>query len=78
MEYPKSWEQEVQSWMSDSGETESYIVTNEEDGPKVHKVKNVNWLATAKANWQKLAAAAAGVVLVTGALIWLLRKLTRE
>jgi alpha-glucosidase (family GH31 glycosyl hydrolase) len=78
MEYPKSWEQDVQNWMNDPGEPESYIVTNEDDGLKVHKVKNVNWLATAKANWKALTAAAAALVLFTGALIWLLRRLTRE
>jgi hypothetical protein len=78
MEYPKSWEQDVENWMNDPGEPESYIVTNEDDGLKVHKVKNVNWLATARANWKALAAAAAAVVLFTGAVIWLLHRLVRE
>lgn len=78
MEYPKSWEQDVQNWMNDPGAPESYIVTNEDDGLKYHKVKNVNWLATARANWKALCGALAAVVLVTGAVIWLIRKLVRE
>lgn len=78
MEYPKSWEQDVQNWMNDPGEPESYIVTNEDDGLKVHKVKNVNWLATAKANWKALTAAVAAVVLVTGAIVCLVRYAVRK
>ena len=78
MEYPKSWEQDVQNWMNDPGAPESYIVTNEDDGLKVHKVKNVNWLATAKANWKALTAAVAAVVLVTGAVVCLVRYALRK
>ena len=78
MEYPKSWEQDVQNWLNDPGEPESYIVTNEDDGLKVHKVKNVNWLATARANWKALTAAVSAVVLVTGLAIWLVRRALRK
>jgi hypothetical protein len=78
MEYPKSWESDVQNWMNDPGEPESYIVTNEDDGLKVHKVKNVNWLATAKANWKALTAAVTAVVLITGAVICLVRHALRK
>ena len=78
MEYPKSWEQDVQKWLNDPGEPESYIVTNEDDGLKVHKVKNVNWLATARANWKALTAAVSAVVLVTGLAIWLVRRALRK
>lgn len=78
MEYPKSWEQDVQNWLNDPGEPESYIVTNEDDGLKVHKVKNVNWLATARANWKDLTAAVSAVVLVTGLAIWLVRRALRK
>ena len=78
MEYPKSWEQDVQNWLNDPGEPESYIVTNEDDGLKVHKVKNVNWLATARANWKALTAAVSAVVLITGAVICLVRHALRK
>ena len=78
MEYPKSWEQDVQNWMNDPGEPESYIVTNEDDGLKVHKVKNVNWLATARANWKALTAAAAALVMITCGVVALVRWATRK
>ena len=64
--------------MNDPGEPESYIVTNEDDGLKVHKVKNVNWLATARANWKALTAAAAAVVMITCGVVALVRWATRK
>lgn len=71
MKYPESWEREVAGWVTDAGG--DYIVTDEEDGPAVHRVKNINWLATARANWQKLALAVAGIAAVIGVITLLVK-----
>lgn len=79
MEYPKNWESEVASWGEDIAPEEDIIVIKDENGTtKAHRVKGIDWLATAKANWKKLAAAAAAAILVVTAVVVLVKALTAQ
>lgn len=78
MEYPKNWEAEVAGWVDAPEEDADYIVVDSKDGQTVHKVKNINWLATARANRKKLIAALAAVTAVLAAAAVLVRLLRRK
>ncbi|MCD7828940.1 MAG: hypothetical protein LUG58_00695 [Clostridiales bacterium] len=68
MEYPKSWEKEVSAWMNDDGAYGDVVITRDESGPAVHKVKKIDWLATLGANWRSVLAAVAAVAAVVSVL----------
>ncbi|MCD7928826.1 MAG: hypothetical protein LUF86_01535 [Clostridiales bacterium] len=67
MDYPKSWEKEVSSWMDDDTYSD-VVITRDEGGPTVHKVKKIDWLATLGANWRSVLAAVAAVAAVVSVL----------
>lgn len=77
MEYPKNWEAEVTAWGDDIAPEEDIIVIKDEFGEtKAHKVKGIDWLATAKANWKKLALAGGTALVVVTAIVVLVKVLT--
>ncbi|MCD7887267.1 MAG: hypothetical protein LUG44_06580 [Clostridiales bacterium] len=69
MEYPKSWEKEVSAWMNDDGAYGDVVITRDESGPAVHKVKKIDWLATLGANWRSMLAAVAAAAAVAVAVV---------
>lgn len=76
MEYPKNWEAEIAGW--DAPEDVTVIVTDEEDGPTAVWVKNINWAATIKANWKKIAAAVAVAAAVITAVVVVAKLLSND
>ncbi|MCD7821453.1 MAG: hypothetical protein LUG64_04495 [Clostridiales bacterium] len=68
MEYPKSWEKEVSAWMNDDDAYGDVVITRDESGPAVHKVKKIDWLATLGANWRSVLAAVAAAAAVVSVL----------
>lgn len=78
MEYPKSWERELAGWENPEGDYGDFIVTNEADGPTIHLMKNIDWIATLKANWKKALAAAAAVTAVIAAVSVVVKLLSRD
>lgn len=76
MEYPKNWEAEVAAWGEDiSPEEDILIVKDEEGNVKAHKVKGIDWLATAKANKKKIIAALSAAVAVVAVVVVLVKLL---
>lgn len=68
MEYPKSWEKEVSAWMNDDDAYGDVVITRDESGHAVHKVKKIDWLATLGANWRSVLAAVAAAAAVVSVL----------
>lgn len=68
MDYPKSWEKEVSAWLDDDDTYGDVVITRDEDGPTVHKVKKIDWLATLGVNWRSVLAAVAAVAAVVSVL----------
>ncbi len=68
MDYPKNWEKEVSGWMDDDGAYDDVVIIRDEGGPTVHKVKNIDWLATLGANWRSVLATVAAVAAVVSLL----------
>ncbi len=78
MEYPKSWERELAGWETSDGDYGDFIVTNEDDGLAVHRMKNINWLATLRANRKKLLAVTAAALAVIAAVVVVVKLLASD
>lgn len=77
MEYPRSWAAEVSAWGEDTAPDADILIVEDENGEvKAHKVKGINWLATAAANWKKLVAAVVTTVMVVSAIVVAVKVLT--
>lgn len=77
MEYPKNWEFEVAAWGEDIAPEEDILIIKDENGEtKAHKVKGIDWLATARANWKKLVAAIVTTVAIAAAIVVAVKLLT--
>lgn len=77
MEYPKNWAAEVTAWDEETAPEADILIVKDENGDiKAHKVKGINWLATAAANWKKLTAGILTAVAVVSAVIVAVRLLT--
>lgn len=79
MEYPKSWAAEVSAWDEETAPEADILIVEDENGEvKAHKIKGINWVATAAANWKKLLAGIVTFAAVVTAVVVAVKVLTAK